>query len=231
MIAAQANPGHIGWIEESGLAGRYFQTGVSFLIGETGHVIAEPPRVHYAAAPVVVVGLAALVLLALGSRRERRGGLIALVVGIGVLLLAGAAALLGKDYVEERNLLPALVPLAAVVALGIGATRARLAGVLLAVALCVYWLAFDIYVTQTPNLQRLDYRGAVAALGPARVRRAIVSWRLAGGSAALVSRRRRPALGSAAANRCAKSMWSPSAGSPSATLTSRRCFVRRGQCG
>jgi hypothetical protein len=180
LIAAQTNPNHIGWIEESPLSGRFFQTGVSFLIGETGHVIAEPPRVHYAVLPAIVVGLAALALLALGTRRERRGGALGLAVGLGVLALAGAAALAGKDYVAERNLLPALVPLAAVVALGLGAVRARLVGVLLAVALCSYWLAFDVYVTQTPNLQRPDYRGAASALGPARVPRAIVSWRLAG---------------------------------------------------
>lgn len=180
LIAAQTNPNHIGWIEESALGERFFQTGVSFLIGETGHVIAEPPRVHYAVLPALGVVLAALFLLALGTRRERRGGAIALVVGLGVLALAGAAALAGKDYVVERNLLPALVPLAAVVAIGLGAARARLIGVLVAVALCAYWLAFDIYVTQTPNLQRPDYRGVAAALGPARVPRAIVSWRLAG---------------------------------------------------
>jgi mannosyltransferase len=180
LIAAQTNSTHIGWIEESGLGGRFFQTGVSFLIGETGHVIAEPPRVHYALLPVIGVALAALALLALGSRRERRGGAIGLVVGLGVLALAGLAALGGKDYVVERNLLPALVPLVAVVALGLGASRAHLAGVLVASVLCAFWLAFDVYVTQTPNLQRPDYRGVAAALGPARVPRAIVSWRLAG---------------------------------------------------
>jgi mannosyltransferase len=180
LIAAQANPNHIGWIEESGLGSRFLQTGVSFLIGETGHVIAEPPRVHYAVLPAIGVALAALTLLAVGTRRERRGGVLGLAVGLGVLALAGAAALIGKDYVVERNLLPALVPLAAVVALGLGAVRARFAGVLVAVALCAYWLAFDIHVTQTPNLQRPDYRGVASALGPARVPRAIVSWRLAG---------------------------------------------------
>src|ERR1700742_4324252 len=180
LIAAQTNPNHIGWIEESALGERFFQTGVSFLIGETGHVIAEPPRVHYAVLPALGVALAALALLALGTRRERRGGAIALVVGLGVLALAGAAALAGKDYVVERNLLPALVPLAAVVALGLRATRAGVAGMLVAVALGAYWLAFDVYVTQTPNLQRPDYRGVATALGPARVPRALVSWRLAG---------------------------------------------------
>jgi mannosyltransferase len=180
LIAAQTNPNHIGWIEESSLGGRFFQTGVSFLIGETGHVIAEPPRIHYALLPVIGVGLAALALLALGTRRERRGGTIGLVVGLGVLALAGLAALGGKDYVVERNLLPALVPLVAVVALGLGAGRAHLAGALVAAALCAFWLAFDVYVTQTPNLQRPDYRGVASALGPAKVPRAIVSWRLAG---------------------------------------------------
>jgi 4-amino-4-deoxy-L-arabinose transferase-like glycosyltransferase len=180
LIAAQTNPDHIGWIEESGLGSRFLQTGASFLIGETGHVIAEPPRLHYAIVPAIGVALAALSQLAIGTRRERRGGAIALAVGIGVLALAGAAALLGKDYVVERNLLPALVPLAAVVAIGLGAVRARPAGVLVAVILCAYWLAFDIYVTQTPNLQRPDWRGAAGALGPARAPRAIVSWRLAG---------------------------------------------------
>ncbi|MFT3865327.1 MAG: glycosyltransferase family 39 protein [Solirubrobacterales bacterium] len=180
LIAAQTNPNHIGWIEESALGERFFQTGVSFLIGETGHVIAEPPRVHYAVLPALGVALAAAALLAVGTRRERRGGALALAVGLGILALAGAAALLGKDYVVERNLLPALVPLAAVVAVGLGAARLRLAGVVVAVGLCAYWLAFDVYVTQTPNLQRPDYRGVASALGPARVPRAIVSWRLAG---------------------------------------------------
>jgi 4-amino-4-deoxy-L-arabinose transferase-like glycosyltransferase len=180
LIAAQTNPNHIGWIEESGLGSRFFQTGVSFLIGETGHVIAEPPRVHYAILPAIGIALAALALLVIGTRRERRGGALGLAVGLGVLALAGAAALAGKDYVVERNLLPALVPLAAVVALGLGSVRARFAGILVPVALCAYWLAFDIDVTQTPNLQRPDYRGVASALGPATVPRAIVSWRLAG---------------------------------------------------
>ncbi|MBS1887667.1 MAG: glycosyltransferase family 39 protein [Actinobacteria bacterium] len=180
LIAAQANPKHIGWISDGPLGLRYLQTGVSFLIGETGHVIGEPPRVGYAVLPAIGVALAALALLAIGTRRERRGAALGLGVGLGVLALAGLAAVLGKDYVAERNLLPALVPLAAVVALGFGAARARLVGVVLAVALCSYWLAFDVYVTQTPNLQRPDWNAAAKALGPARSPRAIVTWRLAG---------------------------------------------------
>jgi mannosyltransferase len=179
LIAAQVNPNHIGWIEQTSLPARLFQTAVSFLIGETGHVIAEPPRPHYAVLPVIVLGLGAALLLFRGSRRERRGGARGLLVGLGVVALAAAAALVGKDYVIERNLLPALVPLCAVAALGFATRRARWVGLLLAVVVCAYWAVFDVYVTQTPNLQRPDYRTLTRELGPARVPRAIVSWRLA----------------------------------------------------
>ncbi|HEY5052685.1 MAG TPA: hypothetical protein VII45_04675, partial [Solirubrobacterales bacterium] len=100
-------------------------------------------------------------------------------IGLGVVALASAAALGGKDYVVERNLLPALVPLLAAAAIGFAATGARRVGMVLAVMLCAYWLAFDVHVTQTPNLQRPDFRSLTEALGPAKRPRAIVTWTLA----------------------------------------------------
>ncbi len=180
LINAQTNPAHIGWIEHSPLPERLWETAVSFLIGETGHVIAEPPRDRYALIPIVLIG-AALVLVALRSeRRERWGAGLGLTLGLGVVGLAVVAALLGKDYVVERNLLPALVPLLAAVAIGFAVAAGRRLGLLLAVALCAYWLAFDVHVTQTPNLQRPDFRTVSDELGPPRAgRRAIVSWKLA----------------------------------------------------
>ncbi len=45
--------------------------------------------------------------------------------------------------------------------------------------LCAYWIAFGVYVTQTPNLQRPDFRAITEALGPPRGPRAIVTWKLA----------------------------------------------------
>jgi mannosyltransferase len=180
LINAQVNPNHIGWIENSPLSTRFWETGVSFLAGETGHVIAEAPRERYALIPIILVAIALILLAVRGSRRERRGAGIGLVLGLGVGALAGIAALAGKDYVVERNLLPALVPLLAVVALGFASAGARRLGLLFAVALSAYWLAFAIHVTQTPNLQRPDFRTVTDDLGPARAgRRAIVTWKLA----------------------------------------------------
>lgn len=179
LIAAQVNPKHIGWIDATPLSGRLFQTGVSFLAGETGHVIAEPPRERYALIPVVLAGVALLLLALRGSWRERRGAMPPLAVGLGVAALAAVAALAGKDYVAERNLLPALAPLAVVAAIGFSASGARRVGAVCATLLCAYWLGFAVYVARTPNLQRPDFRGLTEQLGPASRPRAIVGWKLA----------------------------------------------------
>jgi mannosyltransferase len=179
LISAQVNPTHIGWIEESLLSTRFLEAGVSFLVGETGHVIAEPPRERYALMPLLMIGAALLLVAVRGTRRERRGALLGAVVGLGVPLLALLAVLLGKDYVVERNLLPALVPLGSAASIGFAAERARRLGLLLALALCAYWVAFDVHVSQTPNLQRPDFRGIVEELGPPSRPRAIVTWKLA----------------------------------------------------
>jgi mannosyltransferase len=179
LLSAQVNPTHIGWIDFTPLSTRFFQTGVSFLIGETGHVIAEPPRERYALLPAILVGAAVLLVAVRGSARERRAAALNAVLGLGVAALALVAALIGKDYVVERNLLPALVPLTLMTGIGFAVSGARRLGPLLALALCAYWVAFDIHVTQTPNLQRPDYRAIVDDLGPPRFPRAIVSWKLA----------------------------------------------------
>jgi mannosyltransferase len=179
LIAAQVNPTHIGWIDHSPLSTRIFQTGVSFLAGETGHVIAEPPRERFASIPAVLIGFALALVALRGSLRERRSAALGLVVGIGVVLLASGVALAGKDYIVERNLLPALVPLAMAAAVGYGVDRARRTGLVVAALLCAYWLAYDIHVSRTPNLQRPDFRELTERLGPPTQPRAILTWKLA----------------------------------------------------
>lgn len=179
LANAQTNSTHIGWIENSPLGERFWETGVSFLIGETGHVIAEAPRDRYALVPAILVGLAVLLVALRGERRERRAAGVGLTLGLGITALTAIAALVGKDYVVERNLLPALIPLLAVVATGFALRQAQRLGLVLVIALCAYWLAFDVHVTQTPNLQRPDFRTVTDELGPPGGRRAIVTWKLA----------------------------------------------------
>jgi mannosyltransferase len=179
LVAAQVNPHHIGWIEHSPLSTRLWETGASFLIGETGHVIAEPPRNRYAIIPAVLIFAALALVMFRGTRKERRSAGIGLIVGVGVAALAALAALAGKDYLVERNLLPALVPIAAAAGVGFATAGARRVGLVLATVLVAYWVAFDIHVTQTPNLQRPDLRQLAQELGPPVRPRAIVTWKLA----------------------------------------------------
>jgi mannosyltransferase len=179
LIGAQIDPTHIGWIDQSPLDVRLLETGGSFLAGETGHVIAQPPRERFVLIPAALIGAALLLAFLRGSGRERRGAVIGLAVGLGVVAIATAAALAGKDYIVERNLLPALIPLGAAAAIGFGASGARRVGLVLATVLCAYWLAFDVHVTRTENLQRPDFRELTKEAGPPLRPRAIVTWVLA----------------------------------------------------
>jgi mannosyltransferase len=179
LIRAQIDPTHIGWIDQSPLGVRLLETGGSFLVGETGHVIAEPPRERYALIPAALIGAALLLAFLRGSGQERRGTRIGLTVGLGVVAIAFVAALFGRDYIVERNLLPALIPLGVAAAIGFGASAARRAGLVLATVLCAYWLAFDVHVTRTENLQRPDFRELTEKAGPPLRPRAIVTWVLA----------------------------------------------------
>jgi hypothetical protein len=178
LLIAQTNSVHIGWITNTPLQTRMLQTGTSFMIGETGSVLGQMTSYGYAVAPAILVALATLVVALRGSAQERRAAAIGAVVGFGVLAIAVAAALSGRDYVLERNLLPALVPLVLIVALAVGGRRTGMVGVAIGVALCAYWLAFDVYVTQRPSLQRPEFRSAARVLGVPHGRRAIVSMRL-----------------------------------------------------
>ncbi|MGN6254788.1 MAG: glycosyltransferase family 39 protein [Solirubrobacterales bacterium] len=178
LLLSQINGTHLGWIGSMSLPFRLFETGASFLAGETGHVIAEAPRHRFALLPALVVGAALLSLARRGSSEERRAAVPPLALGLGIVAAATLAALAGKDYVIERNLLPALLPLALVVAIGLSVRRGRRVGLLLTAVLCVYWLGFGIYVALTPNLQRPDFRAVAERLGRPRGPRAIVGWEL-----------------------------------------------------
>ncbi len=178
LLVAQINPEHLAWIEHSSLLGRIGETFASFTIGETGHVIGEPPRNKFAVIPLILILAAFALVVFRGSKREKRSSGVGLIVGLGVVVLAAVAALLGKDYVVERNLLPALVPIAAAAAVGFATAGARRIGLVLLTVLIAYWVAFDIYVTQTPSLQRPDLRKVAQELGPPVRPRAIVTWKL-----------------------------------------------------
>jgi hypothetical protein len=119
------------------------------------------------------VALAVWILLFRGSRESRRGATTAAVLGGAGLGVPVVLALLGADFVDSRNLLPALVPLLLVVAAGIGAMRSGRLRAAATGGLGALGLATVLYVSVTPAVQRTDYRGAARALGPPTSTRAV----------------------------------------------------------
>jgi mannosyltransferase len=184
LLVHQMSLGHAEWIGDHSLGHRLWEVGATFVVGETGEIIARPETVLQAVVPLAAA-LAALVLLSVrGDRRERRAGgtMLALVAVTVFVPLALAVAVPGKDYVLARNLLPALVPLLVAVAIGTTLRGARRAGAALAGVLVAYSLGFCIFVSASPAWQRPDWRAVAARLGEPRAPRAIVLWTLGAAS-------------------------------------------------
>jgi mannosyltransferase len=165
----QAGGRNNDWIASFGMAGRLREAGISFLVGETG-------LFKHALVPIALFGLAVGLLAVRGGAREKRGAAVALAVGGGTVLLALVFAAAGQDFVLERNLLPALIPLALVGAAGIAAPRAGRLGPAVGLALVAYLLAFCVYADFRPALQRDDWRSAARRIGPPHGPRAILVW-------------------------------------------------------
>jgi 4-amino-4-deoxy-L-arabinose transferase-like glycosyltransferase len=176
----QMSIGHAEWIGNHALFHRLWEAGVTFMVGETGDIVARPEHPLLALAPALLVVAALVLLLRRGEPRERRAAgvplaIAAAAVGIPVLL---ALASPGKDYVLARNLMPALVPLLVAVAVSVTLRGARRRGLVLGAALVAYSLGFCVWASLSPALQRPDWGAVAAKLGEPVAPRAIVTWTL-----------------------------------------------------
>ncbi len=153
--------------------------------GALGTRIVELPKqlltAYDAPAELVLTVIAALLVLvgawlafARADPAARRGA--ALAGGLGAVAVVGvvAAALVGVDYLNTRNMIEAWLPLAAVPAIGFAAPRAGWAGPAGAGVLCAIFLVAVFSVDVDRTFQRDDWRGAAGALGRATGPRAIV---------------------------------------------------------
>lgn len=176
----QASLKHAEWIAGESLGHRLWETAATFLVGETSDIIARPAQPALALVPLALA-LAGFALLAFrADREERRAAALPLsvaaaAVGVPVLL---ALASPSKDYVLARNVVPALVPLLVVLAIGLTLPSARRLGTALAAGLLVYSLGFCVWAGFSPGLQRPDWRDVAARLGEPDGPRATVTWTL-----------------------------------------------------
>lgn len=178
LVIHQTSYAHAEWISSFGLWHRLWEAGLTFLLGETGDVIAQPEHPLLAVAPALCA-IGALLLVALrgdGLARRAAGVPLAIAATTVAVPLAIAALAPGADFVLARNLLPALVPLLVAVAIGCTLPVARRAGAVLGVALVAYSLGFSAWASVSPALQRPDWDAVAAELGEPTTPRAMVTW-------------------------------------------------------
>ncbi len=180
LVLHQISIGHAEWIGGHALGHRLWGTGVTFTVGEIGEVIARPERPLLAAVPLALIVAALALLFGRGERRERRAAGVVLAIAAATVAAPLVLALVapGKDYLLARNVLPALVPLLAAVAVGVSLDRARRAGIALGAALVAYSLGFCVWAAVSPALQRPDWDAVGSRLGEPSAPRAIVTWTL-----------------------------------------------------
>jgi 4-amino-4-deoxy-L-arabinose transferase-like glycosyltransferase len=170
LAISQRTNGKASWIEEASLTSRLGETVKQFLVGLYGPM----EIVAGLAAGLLTIG-AIILLLRRADRHERAGArdsAIIAVTGLALpLLLALSHAL---DVFDGRNVIAAWVPCAVLVAIGVGAKRARVAGAMVGAGLCAVSLAVIVATNAIPAYQRDDWRGVAHILATPTSTRVIV---------------------------------------------------------
>jgi mannosyltransferase len=160
------------WIAQSPLAERLGRTAGEFAVGPVAR------SSWFGGGLIVFAGAAAVVLAAIGLRmrgRQRRSAVLALAIGGSAVAIPLGMAALGADLLDPRNVAAAWLPLTVVVAAGLGSRRAGRAGAAGAALVCAGSLAVTVGVSMRPDLQRPDWRGVAAAMGPITSARAVIA--------------------------------------------------------
>jgi hypothetical protein len=168
------------WIGRWALSSRLQAIPQYYLTGESGAPLGHGVE--------LIVALSILAGLLFGlwrvlDRREERGALLALAIAVcGVLLPIGLVAA-GEDYLAPRNLVAAMIPLTAAIAVVMTARRSGRGGPLLTGMVALAFLAISVDVDLSPRLQRGDWHGVARVLAGGRADRVITTVEL--GSAPL----------------------------------------------
>jgi mannosyltransferase len=176
----QMSLGHADWIGNFTLGHRLFETAATFVVGETGDIIARPERPWLAFAPLALALAALALLLRRSAGRERRAAarpLLLFAAGIGIPV---ALALIeaSKDFVLARNLIPALVPLLAAVGIAVASPATRRLGTAIGALLFAYSLGFCILASTDEQFQRPNWGAVAEHIGDPHGPRATVTWTL-----------------------------------------------------
>jgi hypothetical protein len=168
LLARRQSERHY-WFADIPLVRRILDVPAQFM---TGFAPASRPL-----AVVVAAAVAACALLLLATRGQsgvRRTAALAGGIGVSATALPAVAAALGPDYLNSRNVIGGLVPLAVAVAAGLGASRAGWLGVTATAVAVVASVALVAAMAGDPSGQKPQWQAVAAALARPATPRAIL---------------------------------------------------------
>jgi uncharacterized membrane protein len=160
LISAQGGHG-TQWIGQWALTSRLQAIPQYYLTDYYGAALGHGIELLIALPIIAGLGLGLWRVL---TPREERGALIALAIAAGGILIPIALVACGADYLAPRNLVAAMTPLTALIAVIVPSQRAGRAGIALAIMIALAFLALSVDVTLSPRLQRGDWRGLARVL-------------------------------------------------------------------
>jgi mannosyltransferase len=159
---ASAQGGHgAQWIGEWALTSRLQAIPQYYLTGYSGEPLGHGIELLVALPILAGIGYGLWSVL---EPREERGALIALSIAACGVLAPIVLIAFGADYLAPRNLVAAMIPLSALIAVIVVARRAGRTGAVLAALIALAGLAVTIDVDLSPRLQRGDWRGVAKVL-------------------------------------------------------------------
>lgn len=160
LISAQGGHG-TQWIGRWALSSRLQAIPQYYLTGYSGAPLGHGVELLVALPILAGIGLGLWRVL---TPHEERGALIALAIAAGGILIPVALVPFGADYLAPRNLVAAMIPVTALIAVVVPSQRAGRAGIALAATIAVAFLAIAVDVPLSPRLQRGDWRGLARVL-------------------------------------------------------------------
>jgi mannosyltransferase len=160
LISAQGGHG-TQWIGEWALTSRLEAIPQYYLTGYSGAPLGH--GIELLVALPILTGLG-FGLWSVLEPREERAALTALSIAACGVLLPILLVAFGLDYLAPRNLVAAMIPVSALIAVVLTARRAGRAGAVLVALIVLAWLTISIDVDLSPRLQRGDWRGVARVL-------------------------------------------------------------------
>ncbi len=160
LISAQGGHG-TQWIGRWALASRLEAIPQYYLTGYSGGPLGHGVELLVALVILAGIGFGLWRTLTPG---ESTGALLALALAACGVLLPVLMVAAGADYLAPRNLVAAMIPVTALIAVIVAARAAGGVGLGLALLLALGFLAITIDVDLSPRLQRGDWSGVARAL-------------------------------------------------------------------